>query len=65
MKALDYIYPIFRDIEEGIDFIGNVFFAGNLFFTADHVLIPNDCIAGSDPYIIVKYENGRPIGIKK
>jgi len=25
MKALDFIYPIFRDIEEGIDFIGNVF----------------------------------------
>lgn len=52
MKALDFIYPIFRDIEEGIDFIGNGFFAYNLFFTADHVLKPNDCLAGSDPYIV-------------
>lgn len=53
MKTLDYIYPIFRDIEEGVDFIGNGFFAENLFLTADHVLKPNDCIAGSDPYIVV------------
>lgn len=53
MKALDFIYPIFRDIEEGIDFIGNGFFADNLFITADHVLKPNDCKAGSDPYIVV------------
>ena len=53
MKTLDFIYPIFRDIEEGIDFIGNGFFADNLFITADHVLKPNDCLAGSDPYIVV------------
>lgn len=38
MKIIDFIYPIFRDIQEGVDFIGNVFFAGDLFFTAEHVL---------------------------
>lgn len=53
MKIIDFIYPIFRDIQEGVDFIGNGFFAGNLFFTAEHVFIPNDGIVGSDPYIIV------------
>lgn len=53
MKALDFIYPIFRDIPEGPDCIGNGFFADNIFFTADHVLKPNDGIAGSAPYIIV------------
>ena len=26
MDALDYTYPIFRDIDEGVDFIGNGFF---------------------------------------
>ena len=53
MDALDYTYPIFRDIDEGVDFIGNGFFVGDLFLTADHVLIPDDKIAGSNPYIIV------------
>ena len=53
MKIIDFIYPIFRDIQEGVDFIGNVFFAGDLFFTAEHVFIPNDGIVGSNPYIIV------------
>ena len=53
MKIIDFIYPIFRDIQEGVDFIGNGFFTGDLFFTAEHVFIPNDGIVGSDPYIIV------------
>lgn len=53
MNALDYTYPIFRDIDEGVDFIGNGFFVGDLFLTADHVLIPDEKIAGSNPYIIV------------
>lgn len=40
MKAIDYIFPIFEDAggKEGIDLIGNGFFVGNLFITADHVV---------------------------
>ena len=40
MTAIDYIFPIFEDAggKEGVDLIGNGFFVGNLFITADHVV---------------------------
>ena len=53
MNALDYTYPIFRDTDEGVDFIGNGFFVDDLFLTADHVLNSDDIISGSEPYIFV------------
>ena len=51
MTAIDYIFPIFEDAggKEGVDLIGNGFFVGNLFITADHVVSDSYFM----PFIIV------------
>ena len=51
MTAIDYIFPIFEDAggKEGVDLIGNGFFVGNLFITADHVVSDSYFV----PFIIV------------
>lgn len=55
MKAIDYIFPIFEDAggKEGIDLIGNGFFVGNLFITADHVVSDSYFT----PFIIIMVHN--------
>lgn len=60
MKTIDYIFPIFEDAEgkEGVDLIGNGFFVGNLFITADHVVSDSYFM----PFIII---NGKQYNLEE
>lgn len=53
MSIENYVFPIYREKAEGIDFKGNGFFVGNLFFTAEHVIMPDRHIFYGDPFIII------------
>ncbi len=53
MNIEKYVFPIFQQRDDGtIDSIGNGFFSGNLFFTAEHVVMPS-LVAIGDPFIII------------
>ncbi len=54
MSIDKYVFPIFRKREGGIDMNGNGFFVGNLFFTAEHVIMPDKHIFYGEPYIIIR-----------
>lgn len=56
MNVEKYVFPIFREIPEGTDFIGNGFFVGNLFITAEHVINPGKSASPDTscmPYIMI------------
>jgi len=53
MSVKKYVFPIFRKREDGIDIKGNGFFVGNLFITAEHVVMPDKHIFYGEPYIII------------
>lgn len=53
MSVEKYVFPIFREIPEGIIFKGNGFFVGNLFFTAEHVIMPEEGTFYGETFIII------------